>query len=140
MVSLTFIAEHWVSLIFGLISAGALAYCRLFYTKLQEVEAYKEEQAKEETEAMIEEKVAPIKDLYEEAMHKIVVIRDSYKYRLIELCKNCLEKGYISTQEYSQLSEMWKLYHDGLGGNGQAEDYYHKATKLPIKEKKEEVD
>ena len=30
MVSLAFIAEHWVSLIFGLISTGAVAYCRMY--------------------------------------------------------------------------------------------------------------
>ncbi len=43
MVSLAFIAEHWVSLIFGLISTGAVAYCRMFYKKMKEIEAFKEE-------------------------------------------------------------------------------------------------
>lgn len=133
MVSLAFIAEHWVSLIFGLISTGAVAYCRMFYKKMKEIEAFKKEQDKEELEAMIEEKMQPLKEMHAESVHNFITIRDSYKYRLIELCKIYLERGHLSAKEYDQLSEMWKVYH-GLGGNSQAEDYYYRAEKLPIKD------
>jgi len=57
MVSLAFIAEHWVSLIFGLISTGAVAYCRFFYKKIKEFEKMEEEKSKEQIEAMIEERI-----------------------------------------------------------------------------------
>lgn len=133
MVSLAFIAEHWVSLIFGLISTGAVAYCRFFYKKIKEFERMEEEKNKEQIEAMIEERVQPLKEMHAETMHNFIAIRDSYKYRLIELCKIYLERGSITAKEYSQLSEMWKVYHE-LGGNSQAEDYYYKVEDLPVKD------
>lgn len=133
MVSLAFIAEHWVSLIFGLISTGAVAYCRFFYKKIKEFEKMEEEKSKEQIEAMVEERIQPLKDMHDETTHNFIAIRDSYKYRLIELCKIYLERGHITAKEYDQLSEMWKVY-EGLGGNGQAKDYYYKAQKLPIKD------
>lgn len=133
MVSLAFIAEHWVSLIFGLISTGAVAYCRFFYKKIKEFERMEEEKNKEQIEAMIEERVQPLREMHAETMHNFISIRDSYKYRLIELCKIYLERGSITAKEYSQLSEMWKVYHE-LGGNSQAEDYYYKVEDLPVKD------
>ena len=133
MVSLAFIAEHWVSLIFGLISTGAVAYCRFFYKKIKEFERMEEEKSKEQIEAMIEERVQPLREMHAETMHNFIAIRDSYKYRLIELCKIYLERGSITAKEYSQLSEMWKVYHE-LGGNSQAEDYYYKVEDLPVKD------
>lgn len=133
MVSLAFIAEHWVSLIFGLISTGAVAYCRFFYKKFKEFERIEEEKSKEQIEAMIEERIQPLKDMHAETMHNFIAIRDSYKYRLIELCKIYLERGHITAKEYDQLSEMWKVYHE-LGGNSQAEDYYYKVEDLPVKD------
>ena len=33
--------------------------------------------------------------------------------------------GYISNEDFEQLTEMYKLY-TGLGGNGQAKEYYEK--------------
>lgn len=133
MVSLAFIAEHWVSLIFGLISTGAVAYCRFLYKKFKQYEQIQEEQDKEKIEAMIEEKVQPLKKMHDETMHNFIAIRDSYRYRLVELCKIYLERGSITAKEYDQLSEMWKVYHE-LGGNSQAEDYYYKVENLPIKD------
>ena len=56
-------------------------------------------------------------------------IRESYKYRFIQLCKTYLNDGFITTAEWDQLTTMYDLYH-GLGGNGQAEDYYEQVKKL----------
>lgn len=92
-----------------------------------------EEKNKEQIEAMIEERVQPLREMHAETMHNFISIRDSYKYRLIELCKIYLERGSITAKEYSQLSEMWKVYHE-LGGNSQAEDYYYKVEDLPVKD------
>ena len=55
-----------------------------------------------------------------------------YRYRLIALCKLYLRQGYMTESQYDQLTEFYKLYH-GLGGNGQAKEYYEKAIELPIK-------
>lgn len=33
--------------------------------------------------------------------------------------------------QYEQLSEFYRVY-EGLGGNGQAKEYYERAIKLPM--------
>ena len=54
--------------------------------------------------------------------------------RLIQLCKTHLRDGYITQDAFEQITEMYKLYH-GLGGNGQAQDYYERVMELEIHEK-----
>jgi hypothetical protein len=39
----------------------------------------------------------------------------------------------MTTNQYDQLIEFYKLY-IGLGGNGQAKDWYERALKLPIRD------
>lgn len=60
------------------------------------------------------------------------LIVNSYKFRLIQLCKTHLKDGYITEDDFEQITEMYKLYH-GLGGNGQAQEYYEKVLKLEIR-------
>jgi hypothetical protein len=60
------------------------------------------------------------------------LIINSYKFRLIQLCKSHLRDGYITESDFEQITEMYKLY-TGLGGNGQAEEYYDKVLDLQIK-------
>jgi hypothetical protein len=60
------------------------------------------------------------------------LIINSYKFRLIQLCKTHLKDGYITEDDFEQITEMYKLYH-GLGGNGQAQEYYDKVLKLEIR-------
>jgi hypothetical protein len=62
------------------------------------------------------------------------LIINSYKFRLIQLCKTHLRDGYITQDAFEQITEMYKLYH-GLGGNGQAQDYYERVMELEIHEK-----
>ena len=45
------------------------------------------------------------------------LILNSYKFRLIQLCKTHIKDGYISSHDFEQITEMYKLY-AGLGGNG----------------------
>lgn len=59
------------------------------------------------------------------------LIINSYKFRLIQLCKTHLRDGYITTADFEQITEMYKLYH-GLGGNGQAQEYYDRVVELDI--------
>ena len=59
------------------------------------------------------------------------LIINSYKFRLIQLCKTHLRDGWITQDEFDQISEMYKLYH-GLGGNGQAQQYYDRVMELDI--------
>ena len=60
------------------------------------------------------------------------LIINSYKFRLIQLCKTHLRDGFITESDFEQITEMYKLYH-GLGGNGQAQEYYDKVLELDIK-------
>ena len=60
------------------------------------------------------------------------LIINSYKFRLIQLCKTHLRDGHITQDEFDQVTEMYKLYH-GLGGNGQAQDYYERVMELEIR-------
>ena len=62
------------------------------------------------------------------------LIINSYKFRLIQLCKTHLRDGYITQDAFEQITEMYKLYH-GLGGNGQAQDYYERVMELEIRDK-----
>jgi hypothetical protein len=38
----------------------------------------------------------------------------------------------MTQEQYDQLSEFYRIY-SGLGGNGQAKEYYELALELPIK-------
>lgn len=62
---------------------------------------------------------------------KIDIILGSYKFRLIYLCKAYLRQGHLTEDQLEQLSEFYKTYH-GLGGNGQAQEFYEKVLTLPI--------
>lgn len=69
------------------------------------------------------------------ARSQMDLIVDSYKYRLTQLCHLYLGKGFMTFDEFEQLTEMYTLY-TGLGGNGQAKLEYEKASKLEIKNNK----
>lgn len=96
------------------------------------------------TEHMIEEKLEPIYEELEalrtyiretesiEKTHMSLIIA-SYRFRLIQLCKEFIRQGYLTPQQYDQLNEFYRVY-VGLGGNGQAQDYYNRAVSLSIYE------
>ena len=60
-----------------------------------------------------------------------MVNRPEYNKKLIEM-SDMLEKEEITQEQYDQLSEFYRIY-SGLGGNGQAKEYYELALELPIK-------
>lgn len=62
-------------------------------------------------------------------------IRDSWRYRYTSLCEMCLTKGYLTTEEYLQLNEMWSVYHN-IDGNGQGDAMHLKVEDLPIRNNK----
>lgn len=74
-----------------------------------------------------------LKETQSEELKHLSSIRDAYRYRLIFLCEKYLEQGYMTTSEYKQLSEMYKIY-TALGGNGQAKGMFEKTCQLPIHE------
>lgn len=140
----TFIAQHFIEIFFGLISAGLLAFCRYIYTQMKMYKKLAEEKKDEQLEELIEEHIAPIKEdlnnlrsfVLEEKKSSeryIEIILASYRFRLIQLCQSFLKQGYMTSGQYEQLVEFFKVY-AGLGGNGQAKEYYERTLKLPLKD------
>lgn len=139
-----FIAQHFTEIFFGLISAGLLAFCRYIYTQMKMYQKLAEEKKDEQLEELIEEHIAPIKEdlnnlrsfVLEEKKSSekyIEIILASYRFRLIQLCQSFLKQGYMTSGQYEQLVEFFKVY-AGLGGNGQAKEYYERTLKLPLKD------
>ena len=156
-----FIAEHWVSLIFGMLSAGLLGYFRHLYTKFQKAEKQEKEELKAEIRKEYEEKMKTLKlemqqelATYKDEVRKDIdalktdnarferyfaAIRESWCYRYTSLCEAALEKGSVTTKEYMQLNEMWKVY-SGIDGNGQGAAYHNKTETLTVTNKEEGSD
>lgn len=139
-----FIAQHFIEIFFGLISAGLLAFCRYIYTQMKMYQKLAEEKKDEQLEELIEEHIAPIKEdlnnlrsfvLEEKKISEryVEIILASYRFRLIQLCQSFLKQGYMTSGQYEQLVEFFKVY-AGLGGNGQAKEYYERTLKLPLKD------
>lgn len=139
-----FIAQHFIEIFFGLISAGLLAFCRYIYTQMKMYQKLAEEKKDEQLEELIEEHIAPIKEdlnnlrsfvLEEKKISEryIEIILASYRFRLVQLCQSFLKQGYMTSGQYEQLVEFFKVY-AGLGGNGQAKEYYERTLKLPLKD------
>lgn len=135
--------EHIVEIVFGLISAGALAFCRHLYKQLKEYKSLLQEKRNDNLVDLIDEKLKPILDDIEELRtyirkiegkenRDLTLIISSYRFRLVQLCKIYIKQGYMTQDQYDQLTEFYKLYHS-LGGNGQAKEYYEKTMELEIR-------
>lgn len=141
---LVFITEHLLEIVFGLISAGALAFCKYMHKQMKNYKSLLEEKEDLQLEETIEARIEPIKMEIEE-LRKYVrevgnvekyhmdLIISSYRFRLVQLCREFIRQGYMTQAQYDQLTEFYKLYH-GLGGNGQAQEYYDKTMKLEIRQ------
>lgn len=140
---LTFVTEHLVEILFGLVSTGALAFCKYLHSQLKNYKKLLEESKDIELEKTIDSRIEPIQKEIEELQKYIMETKDiekshmqliisSYKFRLIQLCKAYIKQGYMTQEQYDQLSEFYRIY-SGLGGNGQAKEYYELALELPIR-------
>lgn len=138
-----FITEHIIEILFGLISAGALAFCRYLYKQLTAYKKMLQEKENDDIAELIDEKLKPIVEDIEELRTYIRKIEDkekqdltliiaSYRFRLVQLCKIYIKQGYMTQDQYDQLTEFYKLYRS-LGGNGQAKEYYEKTMELEIR-------
>lgn len=140
---LTFITEHLVEIFFGLVSAGALAFCKYLHGELKKYRKLLAQQKDEQLEKTIDSRIEPIQKEIEELRRYVMETKDieknhmqliisSYKFRLVQLCKAYIKQGYMTQEQYDQLSEFYRVY-SGLGGNGQAKEYYDLAQELPIR-------
>lgn len=139
-----FFINHMWEIFFGLVAAGALAFCKYLHSQLKNYKKLLDEKDNAELRKVILDELEPIveeihrlekrlKACEEKENDHIDLILQSYKFRLIQLCKTYLRQQYLTQAQYDQLNEFFKVY-SGLGGNGQAEEYYDKAMALPIRE------
>ena len=89
-----------------------------------------EELAFSTQEAIDEVKGKVIEVEQEERAHIRRIVR-SWRFRIIQLCELYMEQGFITKNQFTQLTEMYSLY-KSLGGNGRVTDYYEKAKALEI--------
>lgn len=143
-----FLAEWGTEIFLAIVSAGILGYFKFRGDRLKKkVQDYEEMSAARTTAEhmeLVETKLEPIYQELEELRtyiretqniekaHMTLIIA-SYRFRLIQLCKEFIKQGYMTSKQFEQLTEFYKLY-VGLGGNGQAKDYYDRASVLPIKD------
>ena len=138
-----FLSKYGLELVMSLITAGALAFCKYMNSKMKNYKKLLEEKDHDELDNEIDKKLEPIVQEIEELRkyirevdlnenNRINLIIASYRFRLVQLCQIYLRQGYITSDQYEQLSEFFKVY-SGLGGNGQAKAYYDKAMQLPVK-------
>lgn len=139
---LEFITTHLLEIIFGLISAGVLAFCKYLYSKMKTYKKLIEEKENSTLDDTIENHIEPIRQEIEELRKYVLenntltnkhldLILASYRFRLTQLCKAYIQQGFMTNIEYEQLVEFYKVY-SGLGGNGQAKTYYDRAIQLPV--------
>ena len=141
---LGFFSQHWAEIVLSLITAGLIAFSRHAWKQLKSYRDILEEKNKKELEQMVDTKIEPLVQDIEELRTYIRETRDiekshmkliiaSYRYRLIQLCKAYLRQGYMTGDQFEQLTEFFKLY-TGLGGNGQAKEYFEKTCELEIRD------
>lgn len=139
-----FLSKYGVELVMSLITAGALAFCKYMHSQMKNYKKLLEEKNRDELDDEIDKKLEPIVQEIEELRkyirevdinesNRINLIIASYRFRLIQLCQIYLHQGYMTNEQYKQLSEFFKVY-SGLGGNGQAKEYYDKTMELPVKD------
>ena len=139
-----FLSKYGIELVMSLITAGALAFCKYMNSKMKNYKKLLEEKDHDELDNEIDKKLEPIVQEIEELRkyirevdvnenNRINLIIASYRFRLVQLCQIYLHQGYMTGDQYEQLSEFFKVY-SGLGGNGQAKAYYDKAMELPVRD------
>lgn len=134
--------EIFVSVITALILGYFTYQATQYRQKKQQYQDLVREQEIKKAEIIIDTKLEPIYQELEELRtyvretqniektHMALIVA-SYRFRLIQLCKQYIHQEYMTTTQYEQLTEFYKLY-VGLGGNGQAQSYYERAIALPI--------
>lgn len=147
---MNFFINHLWEIFFGLIAAGALGFCKYLNSEIKRYKKLIQNESNLSLKSTIDEHLKPIEEEIarikgsidnlqdqikrcDKTEHEhILAIQTSYKFRLVQLCKLYLKQGYMTQDQYDQLVEMYKVYHE-IGGNGQAQEYYERTLQLPIR-------
>ena len=139
-----FIAQHLLEIIFGLVSMILMGFCKHLYAEVKNYKVLIEKEKHENLGDIIDDRLKPIKSELEGLKERVAkyeatdqghleLIIASYRFRLVQLCRGYLKQGYVTQDQYDQVTEFYKVY-SGLGGNGQARDYYEKVLRLQVKD------
>lgn len=139
-----FVVKYWVEFALGLIVSGLGLFCKHLMKERKHYKELADQEQQKKQDAHIDEKLNPILDdieqirtylrnIQNEDSRKFDIIIASYRFRLCQLCKIYLDRGYMTPAEYEQLNEFYKTYR-GLGGNGAAKEWYDKVKVLPVHE------
>ena len=167
------LSKHLVEIFFGLVSAGALAFCKHLWSKNKKLEEMQQADQNRLYRQMVLDEIEPLLDEIESLKNDIVKIKqsiqdevthaksevsekhhvmyedlerveeeikrnftlivNSYKYRLIQLCKSHLKDGFITEEDFEQITELYKLF-CGLNGNlNRVQEFYEKVLELEIR-------
>lgn len=128
-----------VSFIFG---GGGLALIELLREKWRfkaERQAVKEDRKEEKNDelAKISKQVEELSLKESETAKMVNMLREAQKCilldRIIHLGQNYIAEGKIDFDDRKRLREMHKSYHNGLGGNGDADAIMKAIDELPLK-------
>ena len=139
-----FFNTYGTEILCAVLIAGILWLFRQLYVKMEGLRSLVDQQRDREMELFVEKRLEPIYEELEDLRKyvreteakdnkNLTFIIASYRFRLIQLCREHLKAGFMTQMEYDQLTEFYKLY-TSLGGNGQAKEYYDRTIQLPIHE------
>lgn len=128
-----FFAQHWIELLFSLLSVGIVGYIRHLVNVVNKYQKLMNDQNEERIREIIKEELKPVMDEITIERKKFEALKNDYRSQLIRKCEEVLQRGSVTMLEFNILTELWKVYHEGLGGNGQGEDFYQRVCQLPIK-------
>lgn len=159
IVVLDFLSRHIIELLFSLISAGLLYWCKKTWNDKEKYkEIIKENNDRIMAETLgneLDTKLGPISKRIDDVSQQIRDLTDrehldidrienrinaieessldSEKARIIERCEQYLMQGYMTSEQANVLIRLYNNY-KCRGGNGQAKAFYDKTIKLPYKD------
>ena len=106
-----FWTTHWIEILFGLVAAGALAFCKYLGKQLKNYKSLIEKQDDEHLLLVIDKRLEPIKqdledlkDLIADTVHDEEELKNSlvssYRFRLMQLCKIYIRQKYMTQEQY----------------------------------------
>lgn len=148
-----FIGEHFIDILFSLIATFLLYICRKIWADKEKYKKIMNENRNqiltETISEQLDEKLEPIihnieilksdfnilreeiEKISKKEQNDVSIFLDLEKTRLVSLCQEYLEKGYITPEETRILTHLYSNYQK-LGGNGEAEKNYNRVIKLPV--------
>lgn len=129
------------TIICSIISAGCLSLAAYIGSENKKYKKLQQKQEDEHIGEIVSEQIKPIRDELKKLRDELFEVaaeegdtRDelmsSWRFRLMQLCRQYIARGYMLYAEYDQLAEIYRHY-THFGGNGQGESFFNRASALP---------